>query len=1017
VTSFGVLGPLEASHRSGPVPLKGPRHRTVLARLLVARGRVVPVGALADDVWSGAPPAGALAAIRTFVADLRRALEPDRPPRAPAALLVTAPPGYALRAAPGSVDAWRFEAALAAPGRPAEAELAALDGALGLWRGPAYAEWAAEGWARAEIDRLDELRMLATERRGAALLALGRPAEAASDLRPHAAAHPLREEAWRLLALALYRAGRQGDALAALRQARAALVGELGVDPGPALRSLEADILAQAPALTPPAAVAARALSGREAELETPPVAVPTARVLFGREAELETLRAAAGDAARLGRTVAALVDGEAGAGKTALAEALAAQLAAAGWTIARGRAAEHDGAPADWPWARPGAADAGRFDPHRAAARLAAGAAPVLLVAEDLHRADEDALDVLVALAGAAAGPVLLLGTARDTDPPPPLTAALARLARFEPVRLHLGGLTEAATGALAAEVAGRALDPRTVRRVHRRCGGNPFFVREVARLLAAEGDAALRSVPAGVRDVIRHRVAQLPEGTRTVLRRAAVLGRDVDPELLAAVCQAPILDAVEEATAAGFLVDGVRFAHVLVRDTLYGDLSAPRRAAWHAAAGEALERLRAGDTADGDTEALAHHFAAAGTRATAGRAARYSAVAAGRAERRSNPHEAARLWRQALEAHERAGTAERDRLDAVLGLGRALAVTGRLGEARRLRAAAVDAAERLGEPEHVAAVLGAFDVPAIWPRNDDEALSARIATAADRALQRLGPAAAAPRARLLAALAMELRGATDDRGARAAAEAERLARAAGDPALLALALNARFLHAFGRTGMAPERAALGEQLVALAERHGLVTFEVLGHLIGLQAACALGEPATADAHAAAADRIAERFALPLVGVFTQWYAALRLATAARADEAEAAYRAADARLAGGAMPGVRDGLLGLALLSIDRYGPGDDLGPYEPWARPLLLVRAGASSAAAAALHALPPSPHDLLREARLCLAARAARALGDRAAAARIAGELRPAAAEESAGSGVLTFGPVAAALEDG
>ncbi|MBM0233291.1 AfsR/SARP family transcriptional regulator, partial [Micromonospora sp. STR1_7] len=259
--SFGVLGPVTAATERGPVPLRGHRQRLVLARLLIAHGRVVPVERLVDDLWPIAPD-GAVGAIRTFVADLRRALEPDRPPRQPPQILVTEAPGYVLRADPDAVDAGRFEAAvgetgrLLAAGRPAPA-LAALDAALGLWRGPAYADCANEAWAVAEINRLDELRMLAVERRAEALLALGRPDEAAADLPAHLASNPLREDAWRLLAVARYRAGRQGDALAALREARDVVVAELGVDPGPELRRLEADILAQAPHLTPPLAAAA----------------------------------------------------------------------------------------------------------------------------------------------------------------------------------------------------------------------------------------------------------------------------------------------------------------------------------------------------------------------------------------------------------------------------------------------------------------------------------------------------------------------------------------------------------------------------------------------------------------------------------------------------------------------------------------------------------------------------------------------------------------------------------------
>ncbi|MEU8897317.1 AfsR/SARP family transcriptional regulator [Nocardia sp. NPDC048505] len=249
---FEVLGPVTAHDDAGDaVALGGPRHRAVLARLLVARGHVVPVGRLVDDLWEE-PPADAVGAIRTFVAGLRRALEPDRPPRTPARLLVTEGPGYAVRADRAAVDAWRFDEALGrAANLPAAAALPVLTEALDWWRGPAYADFADADWARAERSRLTEQRLLAVERRAAAQLDLGAAAAAVPDLDAHVAEHPWREEAWLLLATALYRAGRQADALAVVQRARRMLAEHLGIDPGPRLRRLELDLLRQADHLDP----------------------------------------------------------------------------------------------------------------------------------------------------------------------------------------------------------------------------------------------------------------------------------------------------------------------------------------------------------------------------------------------------------------------------------------------------------------------------------------------------------------------------------------------------------------------------------------------------------------------------------------------------------------------------------------------------------------------------------------------------------------------------------------------
>lgn len=241
-----VLGSLAAQTERGSVDLGGPRQRGVLALLVVARGAVVPIDRLIDDLWRGEPPPRALGALQAYISHLRKLLEPDRLPRSPATVLVSQAPGYALRLAPEAVDAWLFETELrSAPTDPAERRRS-LEQALSRWHGPAFAEFSDESWAQPEANRLEELRLAARERLAATLVELGDPTAAAAEADALTSTHPLREEAWRISALARFHAGRQADALAALRAAREVLADQLGIDPGPALVRLEADLLRNA---------------------------------------------------------------------------------------------------------------------------------------------------------------------------------------------------------------------------------------------------------------------------------------------------------------------------------------------------------------------------------------------------------------------------------------------------------------------------------------------------------------------------------------------------------------------------------------------------------------------------------------------------------------------------------------------------------------------------------------------------------------------------------------------------
>jgi DNA-binding SARP family transcriptional activator len=252
--AFRILGPLEVSRSGRAVPLGGPRQRAVLALLLVEANRVVSMDRLAEDVWGGAPLAGWVTTLQTYVFHLRRTLEPDRVRGDAGGVLATRRRGYLLRLEREQLDAALFEdgftagrAALEA-GRYAEAA-GTLRTALDLWRGPVLADLADYAFTRPEAARLEELRLAALEARIDADMALGRHDGLTAELEQLTAEHPLRERLRGQLMLALYRCGRQAEALVAYRRAHDLLADELGVEPAEPLQRLQASVLAHDPGL------------------------------------------------------------------------------------------------------------------------------------------------------------------------------------------------------------------------------------------------------------------------------------------------------------------------------------------------------------------------------------------------------------------------------------------------------------------------------------------------------------------------------------------------------------------------------------------------------------------------------------------------------------------------------------------------------------------------------------------------------------------------------------------------
>jgi predicted ATPase/class 3 adenylate cyclase len=254
LVEFAVLGPLEATRGGTPIALGAGRQRALLALLLIHANEVVPSERLIDELWGADPPAGAAHSLQVYVSGLRKALEPERAPNTPASVVVTRMPGYVVRVGDRALDRLYFERLLG-EGRQALREgdprgaARRLGEALGLWRGPALVDFAYEGFAQAEAARLDELRISALEDKIEAELALGRHGELIGELERAARDEPLRERLWGQWMLALYRAGRQAEALRAFQKLRAHLGDELGIAPSPELVALEEAIVLQKPEL------------------------------------------------------------------------------------------------------------------------------------------------------------------------------------------------------------------------------------------------------------------------------------------------------------------------------------------------------------------------------------------------------------------------------------------------------------------------------------------------------------------------------------------------------------------------------------------------------------------------------------------------------------------------------------------------------------------------------------------------------------------------------------------------
>ena len=653
--------------------------------------------------------------------------------------------------------------------------------------------------------------------------------------------------------------------------------------------------------------------------------------VYVGREHELDRLREAV-DAALSGRGSLQLLVGEPGIGKTRAAEELATFARVSGARVYWGRCREDEGAPAYWPWVQAVRSYARDADPVALAWQLGGGAAevaqlipevaekldiepakgsdseearfrlfdsvtslllaaardrPLVIVLDDLHWADEPSLLLLLfAAREVASSGLLILGTYRDVElgRHHPLARVLGEISGIEgSARIPLRGLGVGAVERYIEMTSGAPSPPGLAEAVQEQTDGNPFFVGEVVRLLASEGkltggaSVAELEIPQGVREVVGRRLDRLSEETNEGLRVAAVIGRDFDEDLVARVVKQPpevLVKAAEEAIAERLVTDlgngRYSFAHALVRDTLYEELSAPKRSALHERTGRAIEEICGGNVEDRLGE-LANHFLAAAPRGDLAKAIDYAQQAGAQDMEQLAYEDAVDVYSRALEVLElieKPDEALRCRL--LLVLGGAEAKSARVADARDAFERAADSARRLDDTDSlVGAAIG------IALMSDAGRLDEKLLALLDEALERIGPERTARRAALLTAKSAEMYWVDNDvsESDRLVSEAIEIAREIDSPSTLAAALQRKIFIPAGPD--APRiRLSLADEIVELGERSGDREAAVRGHAYRLWSLLELGDISAADRELETYITLADELRMP---EHTWYTAALR--------------------------------------------------------------------------------------------------------------------------------------------
>ena len=860
--SYRLLGPLTVIRDDGAesraVDLGTPKQRAVLALLLLNRGRVVSTDRLIDAVWGSEAPAGVLAGLQAYVSNLRRLLRDG--PGAPPPILRRAP-GYVIEVPAEQVDVAAFAdaalAARAAIGSEAWSDAAAhAERALKGWGGELLEDLAGQPWLATETGGLVELRTECREALITAQLALGSVTPAVAGARALHDEHPLRDRAAWLHVMALHRAGRSSEALDALRVHVRRLDDELGLEPGAELRDLQVAVLRHDPAL----AAWPRSPGWTGATpLESPPEPVDPEEVaasreaattpLVGRDRELEVIDAALADV-RGGQVRWLLLTGEAGIGKTSLAEEAMTRVRAVGGREAWARCPEDEGTPAWWPvrqlvralGADPDAVllpssgadvDAARFAVQERVAALLQDAArpgaPLGVVVDDVQWADPASAWWLAFLIGTLRRvPVLFVLTLRDGEDPTRVGPVLAALARTDGRReLAVGPLAPAAVAELAGQIAGTPLDEQEADALSARTGGNALFVAEYARL--SPDQRRRGDLPRAVRAVVGRRLEALDAEVLEVLRAAAVIGDEVDVALLSATLGLgadELADALDAAADEHVIVTtpdagGYAFAHGLIRDEILAGLPASRRQRLHGRVAAVLESDPQGDRVG----RRARHLVAALPFANPAVVLEACRSAARAAEDRWTSDEAADWWGAGLQAFDllpdAAGRAG-DRDDLLVARIAALARAGRRQTVLSFLDGALLAAVQAGRTATVGRLAASLlRVSGGWPWS--AAGGPHLAPLLARLDGIVGFVAADPVAhvRVLAASAVgHCVGPDTTPAERLSAEAIERAEALGDPDALADALLGRLVAYAGVVTHSRETIALAERLIAMRHR-----------------------------------------------------------------------------------------------------------------------------------------------------------------------------------------------------